>query len=72
MLNFDFCLYREARIRGGIEKLKKALKAEISEEAWDSMNSTVSRPFPMPTSGKIAVKAINHFGDEVMKVFGVN
>jgi adenine-specific DNA-methyltransferase len=50
------------------EKLKKALKAEISEEAWDSMNSTVSRPFPMPTSGKIAVKAINHFGDEVMKV----
>ncbi len=50
------------------EKLKKALKAEISEEAWDSMNSTVSRPFPMPTSGKIAVKAINHYGDEVMKV----
>ena len=51
------------------EKLKKALKAEIAEEAWDSMNSTVSRPFPMPKSGKIAVKAINHYGDEVLKVF---
>lgn len=50
------------------EKLKKALKAEISEEAWDSMNSTISRPFPMPKYGKIAVKAINHYGDEVMKV----
>lgn len=50
------------------EKLKKALKADISEEAWDSLNSTVSRPFPKPKTGKIAVKVINHFGDEVMKV----
>lgn len=50
------------------DKLKKALKADISEEAFDSMCSAISRPFPMPKSGKIAVKAINHYGDEVMKV----
>lgn len=50
------------------EKLKRALKADISEEAWDALNSTTSRPFPKPKTGKIAVKVINHYGDEVMKV----
>jgi adenine-specific DNA-methyltransferase len=50
------------------DKLKKALKAEIAEESWDSLCSAISRPFPMPKSRKIAVKAINHYGDEVMKV----
>lgn len=51
--------------------LKTTLKAEIDEEAWASLNSDVSRPFPKPASGRIAVKVINHLGDEVMKVFGV-
>ena len=51
--------------------LKTTLKAEIDEEAWSSLNSAVSRPFGKPTSGRIAVKVINHLGDEVMKVFGV-
>lgn len=50
------------------EKLKKALKADISEEAWEELYSTISRPFPKPKTGKIAVKVINHYGDEVMKV----
>lgn len=54
------------------EKLKKALKADIAEEVWDELYSTVSRPFPKPTTGKIAVKVINHFGDEVMKVVEIN
>ncbi|MBL0947585.1 site-specific DNA-methyltransferase [Brevundimonas sp.] len=49
--------------------LKTTLKAEIDEEAWATLNSDVSRPFPKPTSGRIAVKVINHLGDEVMKVF---
>lgn len=53
------------------EKLKKALKADINEELWDELYSTVSRPFPKPKTGKIAVKVINHFGDEVMKVVEV-
>lgn len=53
------------------DKFKKLLKAEIAEEAWDSMCSTVSRPFPKPSTGKIAVKAINHYGDEVMKVIEI-
>ena len=53
------------------EKLKKALKANISEEAWEQLYTTVSRPFPKPTTGKIAVKVINHYGDEVMKVINV-
>jgi adenine-specific DNA-methyltransferase len=51
--------------------LKRALKAEIDETAWAELNSTVSRPFPKPTSGRICVKVINHFGDEVQKVFAV-
>lgn len=52
-------------------QLKKSLKAEINEDAWDSLNRRVSLPFPKPSSGRIAVKAINHLGDEVMKVFRV-
>ena len=51
--------------------LKTTLKAEIDEAAWSSLNSDTSRPFPKPKSGRIAVKVINHLGDEVMKVFGV-
>jgi adenine-specific DNA-methyltransferase len=51
--------------------LKTTLKAEIDEEAWESLQSDTSRPFPKPRSGRIAVKVINHLGDEVMKVFGV-
>jgi adenine-specific DNA-methyltransferase len=49
-------------------KLKRVLKAEIDEAAWSSLYSTVSRPFPKPTTGKMAVKVINHYGDEVLKV----
>ena len=51
--------------------LKTTLKAEIDAEAWESLHSDVSRPFARPKTGRIAVKAINHLGDEVMKVFGV-
>ena len=50
------------------EKLRRALKADIAPEAWDTINSTVSRPFPRPSNGKIAIKVINHYGDEVLKV----
>lgn len=53
------------------EKLKKALKADIKEDAWDDLYSTVSRPFSKPRTGKIAVKVINHYGDEVMKVINL-
>ena len=52
--------------------LKTTLKAEINEEAWASLHSDTSRPFDKPDSGRIAVKVINHLGDEVMKVFRVN
>jgi adenine-specific DNA-methyltransferase len=52
--------------------LKTTLKAEINEEAWESLHSDTSRPFDKPESGRIAVKVINHLGDEVMKVFRVN
>ena len=48
--------------------LKTTLKTEIDREAWESLNSDVSRPFPKPESGRIAVKVINHLGDEAMKV----
>ena len=51
--------------------LKTTLKAEINEEAWATLNSDTSRAFDKPKSGRIAVKVINHLGDEVMKVFKV-
>ena len=51
------------------KSLKTTLKAEIDAEAWTTLHSDVSRPFPKPRSGRIAVKVINHLGDEVMKVF---
>lgn len=51
--------------------LKKTLKAEINREAWESLNSDTSRPFEKPKNGRIAVKVINHLGDEVMKVYKV-
>ena len=53
------------------KSLKTSLKAEIDADAWETLRSSVSRPFPQPTSGRIAVKVINHLGDEVMKVVRV-
>ena len=52
--------------------LKTTLKAEINAEAWATLHSDTSRPFAKPKSGRIAVKVINHLGDEVMKVFKTN
>ena len=54
------------------DKLKRTLRAEIDEEAWASLYSTTSRPFDPPSTGKIAVKVINHYGDEVLKVYPVD
>lgn len=53
------------------KSLKAALKAEIDEDAWATLYRDKSRPFPRPETGRFAVKVINHFGDEVMKVFAV-
>ena len=53
------------------KSLKTTLKAEIDEDAWATLHSATFRPFPNPESGRIAVKVINHLGDEVMKVFRV-
>ena len=53
------------------KSLKTTLKAEINEEAWETLHSDTSRSFHKPVSGRIAVKVINHLGDEVMKVFRV-
>jgi adenine-specific DNA-methyltransferase len=63
---------RQAYFLGGkdpYDKLKTALKVEIDEDAWSVLYSKVSRPFEAPESDKIAVKVINHYGDEVMKVY---
>ena len=54
------------------KSLRTTLKAEVNQEAWETLHSDTSRPFAKPTSGRIAVKVINHLGDEVMKVFRVN
>jgi adenine-specific DNA-methyltransferase len=66
---------RHAYFPGGddpYERLRRALRADIDGAAWQSLCSTVSRPFPTPSTCKIAVKVINHFGDEVMRVYEVS
>lgn len=67
--------YEYAYVTGSEEpynKRKWALRAEIDETAQSSLYRTDSRPFDKPESGKIAVKVINHYGDEVLKVFEVD
>jgi hypothetical protein len=51
------------------DKLTRALRADIDEAAWSTLYKTTSQAFPAPKTGKIAVKVINHHGDEVLKVF---
>src|ERR1017187_7047458 len=53
------------------KRLKAALKADIDPVAWETLYQTKSRPFPRPEKGKIAVKVINHYGDEVLQVYEV-
>ena len=65
---------RHAYFCGGgdpYEKLQRALKAEIDEAEWHKLYSTTSMPFDKPTTGKVAVKVINHYGDEVLKVYAL-
>ena len=73
--NEESFFVRHAYFLGGgsdpYKSLKTALRAEIDADAWATLYSDVSRPFPRPKTGRIAVKVINHFGDEVLKVFGV-
>lgn len=72
--NDESFFVRDCYFTGGQDpyaRLKRALKAEIDEEAWASLYRTESRPFARPESGRIAVKVINDYGDEVMKVFEV-
>ncbi len=72
--NDDSFFVRHCYFTGGNDpylRLKRALKAEIDEAAWSSLYSTVSVPFPRPEGNRIAVKVINHYGDEVLKVYDV-
>ena len=72
--NGESFFVRHAYFCGGdrpYERLSKTLKADIDPEAWESLYSATSRPFPRPESGKIAVKVINHYGDEILKVYEV-
>lgn len=72
--NKESFFVRHAYFLGGsdpYEKLKRSLKAEIDESAWASLYSTISRPFDPPSTGHIAIKVINHYGDEVLKVYEV-
>jgi adenine-specific DNA-methyltransferase len=72
--NGESFFVRHAYFAGGDEpydKLKRALRAEIDERAWSTLYTTLSRPFAPPEAGRIAVKVINHYGDEVLKVFSL-
>ena len=54
------------------DKLKRALRADVDEAAWSALYATTSYPFEKPSTGKFAVKVINHYGDEVLKVYQVD
>ena len=54
------------------EKLKRALRADIDEAAWSALYATRSMPFPRPATGKIAIKVINHYGEELLKVYDLS
>jgi adenine-specific DNA-methyltransferase len=72
--NGESFFVRQAYFLGGHEpydRLKRALRAEVDEAAWAALYSAKSLPFEPPAKGKIAVKVINHFGDEVLKVYAV-
>lgn len=72
--NEESFFVRHCYFTGGndpLKRLKAALKTEIDADAWADLYKTVSRPFASPDTGKIAVKVINDYGDEVMKVFEV-
>ncbi len=72
--NYESFFVRHAYFPGAndpYKALKTTLKAEIDAEAWESLKRTRSRPFPRPISGRVAVKVVNHLGDEVMKVVEV-
>jgi hypothetical protein len=72
--NAESFFVRHAYFTGADEpykRLKRALRAEIDEAAWSELYSTTSRPFDPPETGKIAVKVINHYGDEVLKVYEI-
>lgn len=72
--NYESFFVRHAYFPGAndpYKALKTTLKAEIDADAWETLKRTRSRPFPRPAGGKVAVKVINHLGDEVMKVVGV-
>lgn len=73
--NEESFFVRQAYFLGAEEpydKLKRALRSEIDESAWSSLYTNISRPFPVPGTGKIAIKVINHYGDEVLKVYSLN
>jgi adenine-specific DNA-methyltransferase len=70
----DSFFVRHAYFLGGNDpyrRPKTTLKAEIDEDAWATLYSATSRPFDKPQSRRIAVKVINHYGDEVLKVYPV-
>jgi adenine-specific DNA-methyltransferase len=72
--NEESFFVRHCYFTGGqdpFSRLKRSLKADIDEDAWQSLYGTESRPFARPETGKIAVKVINDYGDEVMQVFDV-
>ncbi len=72
--NGELFIVRQAYFSGADEpydKLKRALRSEIDESAWSALYQTTSYPFEKPESGKIAVKVINHYGDEVLQVYEI-
>ena len=63
--------YERPILNSRYEALTPTPKAKIDPVPRATHHSGTSRPFARPASGRIAVKVINHLGDEVPKVFRV-
>ncbi len=68
-----FSLEREVifHSRSGLSMFVGSNLSSCSNGKLSKLYSATSQPFDLPKSGKIAVKVINHFGDEVLKVYPV-
>jgi adenine-specific DNA-methyltransferase len=72
--NAESFFVRQAYFLGSndpFKALRRALQADVNEHAWRTMYSARSRPFAVPETGRIAVKIVNHYGDEILKVYDI-
>lgn len=57
---------------GQISRLKRELGRSVAPAKWKSMESLTSAPFRRPSGGRIAVRIVTAFGDEMLQVLTID